>query len=213
MSRRRGSCISVAPTAARDRAHPHPQARYLRAIGRRLARVPVVINTVHGLYATADDPGPGGAVYGLERLAAACSHAELVQNAEDLSTLAPLGVPTDGSSARQRHRSGALRSRPDGSGGPMRIRADLGAESRRRRGAVGRLVWEKGYGEVFVAAGELRGSCPEVNRRRRRTGRAGGARHRGGGAGRRGTSGVRFLGHVRRRRLYAGGPARVGVVP
>ena len=29
-------------------------------------------------------------------------------------------------------------------------------------GAVGRLVWEKGYGELFAAAGELRRRCPEV---------------------------------------------------
>jgi glycosyltransferase involved in cell wall biosynthesis len=44
-----------------------------------------------------------------------------------------------------------------------RIRAELGVEDATVVvGAVGRLVWEKGYGELFAAAGELRRRCPEV---------------------------------------------------
>ena len=51
---------------------------------------PVVVNTVHGLYAQPDDPlAKRAVVYGLERIAAACSHAELVQNPEDLDDAAP----------------------------------------------------------------------------------------------------------------------------
>ena len=60
---------------------------YGRVVG-RLARVPVIVNTVHGLYATEDDPwAKRGTVYGLEAIAARCSDAELVQNPEDLALL------------------------------------------------------------------------------------------------------------------------------
>ena len=62
----------------------------------RAARVPVVVNTVHGLYASPDDPWARRAVvYGLERAAAACSDGELLQSAEDLPVLRRLRVPAD----------------------------------------------------------------------------------------------------------------------
>src|SRR5690606_11921078 len=55
-------------------------------VAARLARVPVVVNTVHGLYAQPEDRWAKKAVvYTLERLAAACSDAELVQNPEDVA--------------------------------------------------------------------------------------------------------------------------------
>ena len=60
---------------------------YGRIIG-RAARVPIVVNTVHGLYATEDDPAAKrGAVYTLEAVAARCSDAELFQNEEDLALM------------------------------------------------------------------------------------------------------------------------------
>src|SRR5205823_7617464 len=67
---------------------------YGRVLG-RLARVPVVVNTVHGLYATPDDPGfKRVIVYALETAAAWFSDAELVQNPEDLEVLRGLpGYP------------------------------------------------------------------------------------------------------------------------
>jgi hypothetical protein len=53
-----------------------------------------VVNTVHGLYAQPGDPlARRAAVYGLERIAATCSDAELLQNPEDLTVLRRLGVP------------------------------------------------------------------------------------------------------------------------
>ena len=60
----------------------------------RAARVPVVVNTVHGLYALPEGIPPlrRAVVYGLERLAASCSDGELFQNAEDLDTRARVGV-------------------------------------------------------------------------------------------------------------------------
>jgi glycosyltransferase involved in cell wall biosynthesis len=134
-------------------------------LGGRAARVPVVVNTVHGLYATDDDSWARRvAVYGVERLAATCSDAELVQNEEDVSTLAKLHVPAD-----RLHLLGngidleRFAPGPKAQAARGRIRAELGVDDATVVvGAVGRLVWEKGYGELFAAAGELRRRCPEV---------------------------------------------------
>lgn len=131
----------------------------------RAARVPVVVNTVHGLYATAEDSlRRRTLVYGLERLASTCSDAELVQNPEDLETLASLGVPRSklhllGNGidlARFSRRSGADRAR-------QRLREEWAiGPDQVVVGVVGRLVWEKGYGEIFAAAGQLRSRVPNA---------------------------------------------------
>jgi glycosyltransferase involved in cell wall biosynthesis len=124
----------------------------------RAAGVPVV-NTVHGLYATPQDRlARRAVVYGLERLAAACSAAELVQNPEDLATLARLGVPArrlvqlgNGIDLRRFHR-GAVSAADH-----QAARHEMGAAPGDVVvGVVGRLVWEKGYREVFDAATRLR---------------------------------------------------------
>ena len=66
---------------------------YGRVIG-RVAGVPVVVNTVHGLYATPDDSLLlRTVVYSLERFAAIWSDRELVQNPEDVALLRRLRVP------------------------------------------------------------------------------------------------------------------------
>ncbi|XP_077451101.1 UDP-Gal:alpha-D-GlcNAc-diphosphoundecaprenol alpha-1,3-galactosyltransferase-like [Stigmatopora argus] len=129
--------------------------------GRMLARsmgVPVVVNTVHGLYA---QPTDGCArrvgVYSAERLAASCSDAELVQNIEDVNTLRSLGVPAD-------------RVHLLGNGidldrfSPTSLKMSMARAHRRALGIgdattvigmVGRLVWEKGYREFFDAVAPL----------------------------------------------------------
>ncbi|MET0901887.1 MAG: glycosyltransferase, partial [Acidimicrobiales bacterium] len=132
----------------------------------RLARVPVVVNTVHGLYALPDDPWPKRAVvYGLERAASTCSHAELLQNAEDLPTLRRLRVPADRLTILG---NGIDLERFDPATVPpadrTAARAELGARDDGDVvvGLVGRLVREKGYPEVFEAAARLRERCPQV---------------------------------------------------
>src|SRR5262245_28318197 len=60
---------------------------YGRVLG-RVAGIPIVVNTIHGLYATDDDsPTKRALVYGLEAIASRCSDVELVQNPEDLALL------------------------------------------------------------------------------------------------------------------------------
>ena len=106
-------------------------------------------------------PSAGRFVYALERGVSVCSQAELIQNEEDLETLARLRVP-----ARKLVLLGngvdLERFRP---------RPDLAAAARRSMGVadgkvlvglVGRLVWEKGFAELFEAARRLRHTNPEV---------------------------------------------------
>ncbi|HEY5013691.1 MAG TPA: glycosyltransferase family 4 protein [Acidimicrobiia bacterium] len=149
-----------------DIVHTHnPKPGVYGRLAARAARVPVIVNTVHGLYAQPDDPlAKRVAVYGLERIAAFCSHAELVQNPEDLETLAHLRVPR-----RKLHQLGngidLARFDPGRVGDERRreLRAEMGAgPDDVVCGAVGRLVWEKGYRELFSAASALRGRRPEL---------------------------------------------------
>lgn len=147
--------------------HTHnPKPGLYGRLAARLAGVPVVVNTVHGLFALPEDPWPKrAAVYGLERLAAVCSQAELLQNPEDLTALRRMRVPADRMAVLG---NGIDLQRFD----PGTVSADDRAAARRDLGAttvddvvvglVGRLVREKGYPEVFEAAARLRPRFPQV---------------------------------------------------
>ena len=138
--------------------HTHnPKPGVYGRMAARAARVPLVVNTQHGLYA---QPGDRllrrWPVYGLERLAAACSDVELVQNPEDLETLARVGVPR--STLRLLGNGVDLdRFAPQPQHVRKAVRAELGVDDDGIVivGAVGRLVWEKGYAELFAAARSL----------------------------------------------------------
>ena len=127
---------------------------YGRILGRILG-VPVVVNTVHGLYAQPSDRlAKRAVVYSLERIAAAFSHAELIQNPEDIVTLRSLRVPD-----RKLNLLGngidLDRFRPaagEDDGDRSTLRAELGISSDAVVVlAVGRMVAEKGYPELFEA--------------------------------------------------------------
>ena len=147
-----------------DIVHTHnPKPGVYGRLAARAARVPVVVNTVHGLYALPEDPRRKRAVvYTLERLAALGSDAELVQNPEDIDTLVGIGIP-----ARKVHLLGngvdLARFTPPAPAVRAAVRAELGVgPDTVVCGVVGRLVWEKGYREVFDAARRLRARAPEV---------------------------------------------------
>ena len=129
---------------------------YGRIIG-RIAGVPIVVNTVHGLYATPEDTLTRRiGVYGLEAMASRFSDAELIQNPEDFELMRRLSL--------------TRRPRLIGNGvdlgrfDPARFTDD---ERRAMRtelgfgidqvviGTVGRLVAEKGYPELFAAVRRL----------------------------------------------------------
>ncbi len=144
-----------------DVVHTHnPKPGVLGRLAARAAGVPVVVNTVHGLYALPDDPWAKRAVvYGLERIASTCSDAELLQNPEDLPVLRRLGVPHAKLSVLGNGVD--LRRFAPTAADPAarsRLRAEWGVdESTVVVGLVGRLVWEKGYREAFAAARALHG--------------------------------------------------------
>jgi glycosyltransferase involved in cell wall biosynthesis len=146
--------------------HTHnPKPGVYGRIAARLAGVPVIVNTVHGLYAQPGDPRARQAVvYSLERIAATCSQAELLQNEEDVPTLRRLRIPASRLTVLG---NGIDLSRFD----PTRVdaarrevlRKELGArDDDVLVGVVGRLVWEKGYREVFAAAHRLARTAPHV---------------------------------------------------
>jgi glycosyltransferase involved in cell wall biosynthesis len=149
-----------------DIVHTHnPKPGIYGRIAARRAGVAVVINTVHGLYAQPHDAlARRAVVYGLERVAARCSHAELVQNVEDLPVLRRLGVDP---AKTYLLGNGIDLERFD----PERVSA---TDRTKRRGewgieegqlvvgVVGRLVWEKGLAEIADAARLLRRRAPHV---------------------------------------------------
>ena len=147
-----------------DVVHTHnPKPGVYGRLAARAARVPAVVNTVHGIYAQPQDPWPRRAlVYGLERLAATCSQAELVQNPEDVETLVRIGIPRakltllgngidlDRFDPSRLDPSAVARARQEIGAGPDDVVC----------GAVGRLVWEKGYRELLATAAAVRERFP-----------------------------------------------------
>jgi glycosyltransferase involved in cell wall biosynthesis/ribosomal protein S18 acetylase RimI-like enzyme len=131
---------------------------YGRILG-RIAGVPLVVNTLHGLYATEDDPPlKRGLVYSLEGVASRFSDAELFQNEEDLvfcrrTRIIPRAKSRLLGNGVNLERFDRARVDP---GARARIRAELGAlDDDVVVGMVGRLVSEKGYLELFEAANRL----------------------------------------------------------
>lgn len=131
---------------------------YGRVLG-RLAGVPIVVNTVHGLYATPDDPLIKRLlVYLLEGIAARFSDAELVQSSEDLELLTRWKIAPKGRARFLGNGVDLSRFDAQSPNAPNRqgIRASLGiADGEVVVGIVGRLVEEKGYPELFTAARSL----------------------------------------------------------
>lgn len=131
---------------------------YGRIIG-RLAGVPVVVNTVHGLYATEQDRMLKRLViYALEAVASRFSDAELIQSREDMQLIRRLRIAP------------ARKLRLLGNGVDLaRFDPRAVTEQRRRElrtefgaaddqivvGMVGRLVAEKGYRELIESTRAL----------------------------------------------------------
>ncbi len=144
--------------------HTHnPKPGIYGRLAARASGVGAVVNTQHGLYALPGDRwAKRAAIYRLERVAAACSHAELVQNPEDVETLLRLGVPA----ARVRLLGNGIdldrfdRARvPPDRVAALRGEMDVASDDVVCL-LVGRMVVEKGYREVFEAAAMVRDEAP-----------------------------------------------------
>jgi glycosyltransferase involved in cell wall biosynthesis len=135
-----------------DVLHTHtPKAGVLGRVLGRAARIPVVVNTCHGLWAGPGDPPlRRAAVLGVEALAAQLSHAELYQNAEDRDALR--WAVRDRRSEVVGNGIDLSRFRFDPSG-RARLRHQWGVpDGELVVGGVGRLVEEKGVLELAQAA-------------------------------------------------------------
>ncbi len=150
-----------------DIVHTHnPKPGWFGRPAAKAARVPHIVNTVHGLYAAPNDRlVKRSVVYSLERFAAACSDHELVQNPTDVDTLRRLRIPA----ARISHLGNGIdltrfANRPSAQHDRDNLRDDLGISSTDVViGAVGRLVWEKGYRELFEAFATIRKTHPHAH--------------------------------------------------
>ncbi len=140
-----------------DIVHTHnPKPGIYGRMAAKAARVPLIVNTQHGMYAQPTDRAARRLpVYALERLAATCSDVELVQSGEDVATLRRLRVPA-GKLQRLGNGIDLERFRPPTAEERRAVRAELGfGDDDVVCGAVGRLVWEKGYAELFEAAARI----------------------------------------------------------
>jgi glycosyltransferase involved in cell wall biosynthesis len=148
-----------------DIVHTHnPKPGLYGRVAARAAGVPGVVNTVHGLYASPDDRRVlRSVVYTLERAASLCSGAELVQNPEDFEVLTRLGIPREklvllGNGVDLQR----FRPAPDDDA-RKRARARLGVDvDAVVVGTVARLVWQKGFRELFAAAERLGDAHPDI---------------------------------------------------
>ncbi len=150
-----------------DLVHTHnPKPGVLGRVAARMAGVPAVMNTVHGLYATPEDRlAKRWTVLGLERFAARFSDLELYQSEEDLAWARRTGL-VRGSKAVLLG-NGTDLSRFDPAAVPVErleeLRGELGIhDGALVVGTVGRLVAEKGYRELFAAARRVRAAVPEA---------------------------------------------------
>lgn len=148
-----------------DVVHTHnPKAGVLGRIAARLAGVPHVVNTQHGIYATPTDrPTRRLVVLAAEWLAARFSHLELYQSEEDFQWVQrlrlarpPKAVLLGNGVDVERFHPGAVPPRR-----PLQLRRELGIpEDALVVGTVGRLVAEKGYRELIDAAASVRSALP-----------------------------------------------------
>ena len=131
---------------------------YGRIVG-RLAGVPIIVNTVHGLYATEDDSVLKRAfVYGLEAIAARFSDAELAQNIEDVELMSRYRITVPKKMTLLGNGVDLTRFDPDriDPARRTRLRAEWAVDDDTVVvGIVGRLVAEKGYPELFEAMDQL----------------------------------------------------------
>lgn len=139
-----------------DVIHTHtPKAGVMGRIAGRLAGVPVVVNTCHGLWARPEDKLLKRLfVYGLEALAIRFSDYELFQNAQDAHTMRRFLKP-----GRWKVVGNGIdleRFKPDPQG-RRRVRAEWGVtDDQLLVGTIGRRVREKGVAEFSQAAYALR---------------------------------------------------------
>lgn len=147
-----------------DLVHLHtPKAGVIGRIASRVAGVPIVVNTVHGYYATPDDSVRRRLpVLAAEAAASRFSDLELFQSREDLAWARRSRIAPRGRTAFLGNGTDLVRFDPEVVDAAA-ARRELGiAENALVVGTMGRLVEEKGYRELFAAMARIRRRVPEA---------------------------------------------------
>jgi glycosyltransferase involved in cell wall biosynthesis len=150
-----------------DLVHTHnAKPGVMGRIAARMVGVPCVVNTIHGFDATLDDPPRRRVAFmGLEWMAAQFSDMELFQGRSDLLRAKRLAMKASSKTRFLGNGTDLARFRPDGVDQEQRkaFRRDLRIPGEAPVvGMVGRLVAEKGYRELFMAAPDVRTFVPEA---------------------------------------------------
>jgi len=161
--------VELARVFTRERftvVHTHtPKAGVLGRLAAGLADVPVVVNTIHGLYGIERGRAARWFFLTLERLAARWSNYEFCQSREDLDLLTRLGIVHPERSAYLGNGVDLRHFDPAAVSGEALdlLRASLGIpDGSLVVGTVGRLVREKGYREFLAVAEQVRQVLPGV---------------------------------------------------
>jgi glycosyltransferase involved in cell wall biosynthesis len=144
-----------------DAVHTHnPKPGIMGRVAARVAGVPCVMSTAHGLYATPEDRLPKRAVVvTLEWLAARCSDLDLYQSQEDLEWMRRLRVVSAQKSDLLGNGTDLARFDPARVTAQRvaTLKAELGiGQDAVVVGTIGRLVAEKGFRELFRAIAMVR---------------------------------------------------------
>jgi len=147
--------------------HTHnPKPGLIAQVAARLARVPIVVNTLHGFYFHDRTPALTRRFYvALERVAARCSDVILSQNVEDVRTAVREGIAPAGRIRLLGNGIDVGRFDPARMGSARRrlVRDALGiAGDAPVVGFVGRLVAEKGVRELLDAARTVLARLPDA---------------------------------------------------
>lgn len=149
-----------------DVVHTHtPKAGLLGPIAARLAKVPVVVHTIHGLLFHDRMPAWRRALFWLpEKVTAGRSDYLLAQSREDVEAAVRTHLCPREKISYLGNGIDVERFSPQAGGAARsQVRSELGfRETDFVAGSVGRLVYEKGFGELFTAAEAITEANPAV---------------------------------------------------
>ena len=145
--------------------HTHtPKAGLLGPLAARIAGVPAIVHTIHGLlFHDRQSRWEQSACWLPEKITATGSHHLLSQSREDVETCARRGLCSPEKITYLGNGVDIERFKPAATETRRAARAELGFEaSDFVIGSVGRLVYEKGFAELFAAAEITRAKFPDA---------------------------------------------------